>query len=77
MSVCITVHIVDKGEIRVSHQFWGETEGEAQQYLEHHKNSCNYFKSNYDEGTVIEEVDDDIERPDPEDFDDDDEDDDE
>lgn len=71
MSVCLTAHIVDNGEIKVSHQFWGETEAECEEYLEHHKNSCSYFKSNYDAGNVITEVDDDIDRPEPEDFDDD------
>ena len=76
MSVCITVHIVDNGEIKVSHQFWGESEREAETYLAHHKESCSYFRSNYDSGNVIEEVDDDCERPDPEEFDDEDDDDD-
>lgn len=70
MSVCITVHIVDNGEIKVSHQFWGESEAEAQEYLDHHKQSCSYFRSNYESGNVEEEVDDDAERPDPEDFED-------
>jgi hypothetical protein len=74
MSVCITVHIVDQGEIKVSHQFWGETEEEAEDYLDHHKESCSYFRSNYESGNVIEEVDDEVERPEPEDFDDDEED---
>lgn len=72
MACCITVHIVDNGEIRVSHDFWGETEEEARGYLENHLASCEYFKSNWNAGTVIEEIDDEIDRPEPDEFDDDD-----
>ena len=69
MSVCITVHIVDNGKIKVSHQFWGESETECERLVDHHKQSCSYFRSNFENGTVIEEVDEDCERPEPEDFD--------
>lgn len=67
MAVEIEVYIVDPdGEIKVKHSFYGRTVSEAETYLEHHKESCSYFKSNYNSGNVIEFVDDDVDMPDAE-----------
>lgn len=71
IGVEIEVYIVDAGEIRVKHSFYGSTEDEARGYLEKHLNSCEYFRANYDKKTTIETLDDETELPEPDDFEDD------
>ena len=73
IGVEIEVMIIDGGQIHVKHSFYGRTEAEARGYLERHKESCSYFKSNYEAGNMIELVDDDMELPEPDDFEDEDE----
>ena len=69
MAVEIEVYIVDRdGSIKVKHSFYGETYAEAHEYLEHHKASCSYFKTNYDEGNVVEFVDEEVDVPDADDL---------
>lgn len=76
----IVVDIVDPidGEIKVTHTFWGHTEGEARTNYTHHLASCEYFLAAVETGNVIEEEFeiDEAEIPEAEDVDDDDDDDD-
>ena len=70
MGFCIEVAIIDGGDrtVKVVHQFFGETEEEAETYRREHLDSCDYFKTAERDGrtrTVIEEVE---ELPEPEDF---------
>lgn len=53
----IVVDIVDPGDgkIKVTHTFWGHTEGEARTNYTHHLASCEYFLAATEEGNVIEE----------------------
>jgi hypothetical protein len=53
----IVVDIVDPGdgEIKVTHTFWGRTEGEARTNYTHHLASCEYFLAATEQGNVIEE----------------------
>jgi len=76
MAVTLKVYIVDPdGTIKVGHEFYGRTQAEAEEYFDHHLESCEYFKSAYDEGRVIEESpDDESPLPKPADFDGDEED---
>lgn len=74
IGVEIEVCIVDAGKIRVKHSFFGRTEDEARGYLEKHLDSCEYFRANYDKETTIETVDDEVELPEPDDYEEDDED---
>lgn len=66
----IEVMIIDAGKIHVKHSFYGRTEAEARGYLERHMESCSYFKSNYEADNVIELVDEEVELPEPDDFED-------
>jgi hypothetical protein len=71
MAFAQKVYIRDPdGTIKVGHIFYGETVEEAQEYFDHHLQACEYFKSAYDDGRVIEEEPEEGERPDPDDFED-------
>jgi hypothetical protein len=67
LGTCIEVYIIDTDRtIKVKHEFYGRTEAEAREYLEHHLQSCTYFKGAWDAGDIIEVVDDEAELPTPE-----------
>lgn len=72
MGYVLEVHIVDAGDqtIKVTHQFWGESEAECENYYREHLASCEYFRSAKADGRVLEEMAeiDDEELPDPADF---------
>ncbi len=53
----IVVDIIDPidGQIKVTHTFWGRTDGEARTNYTHHLASCEYFLAAVEIGNVIEE----------------------
>lgn len=58
MAVILNVYIIDPGDqtIKVGHQFYGQTNEEAETYFEEHIGSCEYFAAAVKEDRVIEEV---------------------
>lgn len=72
MAVGIYVDIVDEdGSIKVSHTFWGDSEGEARRAMEDHAEHCKYFTDALADDRVIEDVDRHAERPEVEEEDED------
>lgn len=74
MAVILRVYIIDPGDytIKVGHEFYGETEREADTYMHEHLGSCDYFSAAHKEGRIIEEVEqvDRDELPSPQDWED-------
>ena len=64
MAAGISVDIIDTdGTIKVTHTFWGDSEGEARHAMEEHAAECPYFSAALADDRIIEDVDLRAERP--------------
>lgn len=68
MGVALHVFIVDGGKIRIEHTFYGETEADAEAIRDLHLRICPMLRTADEAERTIEELEEDVDPPAPEDF---------